>query len=88
MADIQVDFNNLRRHAINEFDAVVSLIKTRAERLDDMDPDFFSALQDKLDDLRGSLATIALCHDEANGIEDVLGERTLLSLSSEEEVPE
>jgi len=88
MADIQVNFNSLRRHAIDDFDAVVRLLKRNTSFLDETGPDFREELASRLDELRSDLATIALCRDEANGIEDVLGERTLLSLSSEEEVPE
>lgn len=88
MADIQVNFNALRRHAIDDFDAVVRLIKKNINFLDETGPDFREELADRLDALRSDLATIALCRDEANGIEDVLGDRVLLTLSVEEEVPE
>lgn len=88
MADIQVNFNALRRHAIDDFDAVVRLLKRNISFLDETGPEFREELSDRLDALRSDLATIALCRDEANGIEDVLGDRVLLTLSVEEEVPE
>jgi hypothetical protein len=88
MADIQVNFNALRRHAIDDFDAVVRLLKRNISFLDETGPEFREELADRLDALRSDLATIALCRDEANGIEDVLGDRVLLTLSVEEEVPE
>jgi len=88
MADIQVNFNALRRHAIYDFDAVVRLLKRNISFLDETGPEFREELADRLDALRSDLATIALCRDEANGIEDVLGDRVLLTLSVEEEVPE
>lgn len=88
MADIQVNFNALRRHAIDDFDAVVRLLKRNISFLDETGPEFREELADRLDALRSDLATIALCRDEANGIEDVLGDRVLLTLSVEEEVSE
>lgn len=88
MADIQVNFNALRRRAIDDFDAVVRLLKRNISFLDETGPEFREELADRLDALRSDLATIALCRDEANGIEDVLGDRVLLTLSVEEEVPE
>jgi len=89
MADIQVNFNALRRHAIDDFDAVVRLLKRNISFLDETGPDFREELASRLDELRSDLATIALCRDEENGIEDILGDRVLLTLSDEgEEVSE
>jgi hypothetical protein len=85
MADIQVNFNALRRHAIDDFDAVVRLLKRNISFLDETGPDFREELASRLDELRSDLATIALCRDEENGIEDVLGDRELLTLSDEGE---
>ena len=89
MADIQVDFNSLRRHAIDDFDAVVRLLKRNINFLDETGPDFREELTNRLNELRSDLATIALCHDEEGGIKNVLGDRVLLTLSDEgEEVSE
>lgn len=84
MSEMKVNFNSLRRHALDEFDAVVLLIKENISFLDETGPDFREELASRLDTLRGSLAVIASCHDD-NGNDDVLGERILLSIPSEEE---
>lgn len=83
MSEMKVNFNSLRRHALDDFDAVVRLIKKNIDFLDETGPDFREELASRLDTLRGSLAVIASCHDEANGIEDVLGDRVLLTLTNE-----
>lgn len=79
---LQVDFNNLRRKLCNAFDETVKCaIECRTENGDDSN---FEELAESLDELRSLVAAVALCYDE-HGNEDVLGERTLLSMNEEEE---
>ena len=76
---ITVNFNGLRRNACNAFDKVVeSAVKCREENGNDP---FFEDLAEKLNDLRFFIAGVALCYDESQEMEDVLGDRTLLSMN-------
>lgn len=78
---LEVDFNNLRKKLCNAFDEVVTCaIACREENGDDSQ---FQELAESLDELRSLVAGVALCYDE-HGNEDVLGERTLLSMNEED----
>lgn len=78
---LQVDFNNLRRKLCDAFDEVVTCAtECRTENGNDSD---FEGLAESLDELRSLVAGVALCYDE-HGNEDVLGERTLLSMNEED----
>ena len=84
---MNVDFNGLRRNLCNDFDAVVQkAIDCRTEIYPLMSHEriAFEALSESLNELRSSVAGVALCYDE-NGAEDVLGDRTLLSMDPEDD---
>lgn len=76
---MEVDFNNLRRKLCDSFDEVVK----DAIRCRDGNNAAFNDLAESLDELRSIVAGVALCYDE-HGNEDVLGERTLLSMNEED----
>lgn len=78
---LEVDFNNLRKKLCNAFDEVVtSATECRRENGNDSS---FEELAESLDELRSIVAGVALCYDE-HGNEDVLGDRTLLSMNEED----
>lgn len=79
---MDVNFNGLRLKSCNDFDkAVEAAIKCREENGNDT---AFEDLAEALDDLRFSIASIALCYDD-NELKDVLGERTLKSMNEDED---
>lgn len=89
---MKVDFNNLRRRTLDDFDAVVELIRENVSFLDETGPDFRRRLTLRLDALRFDVVAIAASYSEEAGLDDVLGDRVLLTLSEqiddEEEVSE
>lgn len=79
---MDVNFNGLRLRSCNDFDKVVeAALKCREENGPDAS---FDDLAEALDELRFSIASIALCYDD-NELKDVLGDRTLKSMNEDED---
>lgn len=82
---MKVDFNNLRRCAVAEYNELVRRLNNHIVNGNYVNVPI-EDIEEILDDLRMSIATIALTHDDGNDeFVDVLGNGVLILFNKEDE---
>jgi hypothetical protein len=81
---MNIDFNNVRRHALNDLTSLINELNEHTQ--DGYIEIAVEHIQEFVDDLRMSIIAIAATHEKGNaGFIDVLGDRKIPFFNGEED---